>query len=158
MIVWRHLDVPGHEACRLTGQTLQGVAVIAEPPAALTYRVECDEGWRTRRVSVHGWIDEREVHVELESRDLLGCVDIDLNFSPSTNTLPIRRLGLAVGESATVAVAWLRFPDMTLERLEQTYRRLGVFRWEYASGEFRADVEVDSEGLVTRYGGFWVRE
>ena len=26
-----------------------------------------------------------------------GSTDIDLNFSPSTNLLPIRRLGLAIG-------------------------------------------------------------
>jgi hypothetical protein len=31
-----------------------------------------------------------------------GCIDIDLKYSPSTNLLPIRRLNLAIGESAEV--------------------------------------------------------
>ena len=34
---------------------------------------------------------------------LKGCKDIDLGCSPSTNTLPIRRLRLAVGASAAAA-------------------------------------------------------
>jgi Putative glycolipid-binding len=38
------------------------------------------------------------------------CVDVDLGFTPATNTLPIRRLGLEVGEAAGLAVAWLNGP------------------------------------------------
>lgn len=170
MIVWRGLDPPGHEVCRLAGQTLEGAAVLAKPPSSLTYRVVCDEEWRTRSVAVTGWFESRSVEIFLTTAggcwvckgDVLpaldGCLDIDLSFSPSTNTLPIRRLGLAVGESAMIAVAWLRFPSMTLEPLEQTYRRLGKRRWQYSSDDFTAEVEVDRDGLVTRYEGLWVRE
>ena len=45
-----------------------------------------------------------------DSRAVDGCRDIDLNFSPSTNVLPIRRLSLDVGDQAAVRAAWLRFP------------------------------------------------
>ena len=31
--------------------------------------------------------------------DLHGCIDIDIQATPFTNTLPIRRLGLKTGES-----------------------------------------------------------
>ena len=48
MMVWRDLDVPGHEACRIVGTTLEGAAVVADPPSALTYRVVCDASWRTQ--------------------------------------------------------------------------------------------------------------
>ena len=158
MTVWRRLDVPGHEACRITGQTLEGVAVLTRPESALVYRVACDASWRTQSVSVTGWIESRPIAVSLTAADLLGCTDIDLNFSPSTNTLPIRRLGLRVGESASVTVAWLRFPSMTLEPLTQTYTRTGERTWEYASPGFYAELEVDEEGLVVRYGDLWIRE
>jgi hypothetical protein len=47
---------------------------------------------------------------------MAGCVNIDLNFSPSTNLLPIRRLDLSVGASAIVRAAWLRFPGMNVQR------------------------------------------
>ena len=62
-----------------------------------------------------------------------GCVDLDLNFSPSTNALPIRRLGLAVGQAAEVRAAWLRFPSFALEPLEQVYRRTGETTYRYES-------------------------
>jgi uncharacterized protein len=156
MIVWRRLDIPGHEACRLTGQTLEGTAVLAEPPTALHYRVVCDSAWRTQSVRVHGWIGSRAIDIALDADALQGR-DIDLNFSPSTNTIPIRCSGLRVGESATLTVAWLRFPEMTLEPLVQTYTRLAEHTWEYTSEDFRARVEVDGEGLVTEYEGLWVR-
>ena len=45
---------------------------------------------------------------------MTGCVDLDLNFIPSTTLLPVRRLGLAIGQSAEVQAAWLRFPGFTL--------------------------------------------
>ena len=156
MIVWRRLDVPGHEACRLAGQTLEGATVFAQPPTALTYRIVCDSSWRTQSVSVRGWIGARSIDITLDAHALQGR-DIDLHFSPSTNTLPIRRLGLAIGESATLTAAWLRFPEMTIEPLVQTYTRIAERTWEYASDGFRARVEVDAEGLVTEYEGLWVR-
>ncbi|HYC87954.1 MAG TPA: putative glycolipid-binding domain-containing protein [Thermoanaerobaculia bacterium] len=155
MIVWRRLDTRGHEACRIVGETLEGAAVLTDPPSALTYRVVCDEGWRTRFARVTGFIGPRTIDLTFEP--LPGCVDVDLNFSPSTNTLPIRRLGLAIGESASLTVAWLRFPEMTLEPLAQTYRRVAERTWEYASDGFTARMEVDAEGLVTSYEGLWVK-
>lgn len=58
------------------------------------------------------------------------CVDIDLNFSPSTNLLPIRRFDLSVGASAIVRAAWLRFAGMDVylykERRSNT-RIIGKF-------------------------------
>ena len=71
---------------------------------------------------------------------------------PSTNTLPIRRLRLAVGASKTIQAAWLRFPDLEVVKAAQTYTRLDELTYRYASGTFQADLAVDDEGLVTAYG------
>lgn len=88
---------------------------------------------------------------------MAGCVDLDLNFSPSTNLLPIRRLELAVGQRTEVKAAWLRFPSFTLEPLDQLYRRIdaAVYRYESAGGKFVRDLQVDAAGFVTHYPGFW---
>ena len=51
---------------------------------------------------------------EVEQPQVAGCIDIDLNFSPSTNLLPIRRCNLAVGEAVAVNAAWLRFPGFLM--------------------------------------------
>ena len=89
-----------------------------------------------------------------------GCVDLDLNFSPSTNLLPIRRLSLEVGQEAEVRAAWLRFPSFKLEPHSQVYRRLDEFTYRYSSrgGEFVADLTVNECGLVTTYPGLWEAE
>jgi hypothetical protein len=175
-ILWRWMDRPGHEAARLgmDGQEwhLAGTSVFAHEgvPCRLDYLVVCDRDWRTVRARVDGWIGARtvacEVAVDADGRwrmnggevpAVAGCEDVDLNFSPSTNLLPIRRLGLEIGGEGAVSAAWLRFPSFELERLDQTYRRTGELSYRYASadGAFVRDIEVNEAGLVTRYPGFW---
>lgn len=175
LMLWRWMDRPGHEAARLESLAgewhLRGASVLLHEgqPTYLAYHIVCDADWRTRSARVHGWVGARAVEVEIEARDgrwrmngeevpaVAGCVDVDLNFSPSTNLLPIRRLGLQVGEEGAVSAAWLRFPSFTLERLDQTYRRLSEtsYRYESADGAFVRDIEVNEAGLVTRYPDFW---
>lgn len=178
-VCWRRLDAPGHESARLLragdGWRLEGGVALwhAGEAAALRYTVECDAAWRTRAGIVRGWIGPREVDLAI-ARDagdrwtldgapcpaLDGCTDVDYGFSPSTNLLPVRRLGLAVGETAAVRAAWLRFPELTLEVLPQTYRRAAARTWAFESGggAFRATLEVDAHGLVARYGDWWMAE
>jgi hypothetical protein len=84
-----------------------------------------------------------------------GCLDVDLGFTPATNTLPIRRGELAVGEAFDLDAAWVRFPALTLERLSQRYERLADDRYLYSSDGFRAELVVDAHGLVLEYEGFW---
>ena len=86
-----------------------------------------------------------------------GCIDIDLNFSPVTNTLPIRRLDLSEGGSERVRAAWLRFPSFKLEALAQTYTRLDgtTYRYVSGSGSFTREIKVDEFGLVTDYPDYW---
>jgi uncharacterized protein len=142
-IRWRGFVLPGHESCRLFTQDshwhLQGTAIFSheQQPCRLDYHIQCDASWRTLSAEVKGWLGDTVVDIqiktdstghwwlhEVEQPDVRGCIDIDLNFSPSTNLLPIRRLNLAVGEVAEIKAAWLRFPSFTLEPLPQQYRRL----------------------------------
>ncbi len=95
-----------------------------------------------------------------EREAVRGCVDVDLSWSPSTNTLPIRRFGIAPGQSSgPLRAAWVRFPDLTLMSLDQEYRRLSDGRYRYMSrgGAFTAEIDVDEHGLVIDYGEFWRR-
>jgi hypothetical protein len=178
-ILWRRLDQPGHEYARLCLQDaywhLIGSAVFAheQQPCRLEYLVVCDAAWLTLSGRVTGWVGDRPVKMEIsvdsarrwrlngaEQPDVAGCVDLDLNFSPSTNLFPIRRTELSVGQSATVRAAWLRFPSFTLEPLEQVYRRVDAetYRYESAGGRFAADLQVNAAGMVTRYPGGWQAE
>jgi hypothetical protein len=94
-----------------------------------------------------------------EPMALHGLTDVDLGITPATNTLPIRRLDPAIGESVAVTAAWVRFPELTVESLPQTYTRLAErrYRYESAGGAFVAAIEVDDLGLVIAYEGGWRR-
>jgi uncharacterized protein len=176
-LVWARLDEAGLERCRLWadpdgGWTLDGVAVVLWEGVGhtATYRVVCDGSFATRTADVSVSWRDRERNVRLSSEggrwradqalpDVDGCVDVDIGFTPSTNTLPVRRLALEVGQSADVDAAWVRFPDLTVERLRQRYTRLAGRRYRYQSldGGFIADLDVDDDGLVVTYEGIWER-
>lgn len=176
MILWRRLDLPGHEAAAITQHrnqwNLSGTALFAyqRQSSRLDYEIECDMHWSTRDVTVRGQIGESPVSLLL-SRDsdgmwcangvaqpsVQGCIDVDLGFSPSTNLLPIRRLKLAIGARADVRAAWVRFPELALEVLEQSYTRLTelTYRYESAGGEFVRELVVNADGFVVDYPGLW---
>lgn len=174
-ILWRNLIFPGHEVCRLLSRdgnpVLQGITVFSHDRQAceLNYEILVDSRWQTEKGNVFGWIGAARVELKIEvgtdNRWLLndveypgvkGCVDIDLNFSPSTNLLPIRRLNLSVGQQAIVQAAWLRFPGFQLEPLSQTYLRVGEFTYHYESSTgFVAQLTVNDAGFVTNYPGIW---
>lgn len=178
-ILWRRLDRPGHEFARVYPQDsawlLSGAAVFTHEgqPCRLDYLIECDSRWRTSSCRVVGWLGNQAIEIDIsvdatgcwrlngaERSEVRGSIDVDLNFSPSTNLLPIRRLGLKVGAEAEVRAAWLRFPTFALERLDQGYRRVdtGTYRYESAGGAFVTELEVNSAGFVTRYPDFCVVE
>jgi hypothetical protein len=152
------------------GWALEGTLVLRHPRGAFGVNdsVLADSQWRTRAVAVRcaGSEHERTVRAESDGQGnwteggtglpaVKGCLDADLVFTPSTNTLPIRRLGLPVGGSAPVEAAWLRFPELTWERLPQTYTRVSESAWEYRSPGFRRTLDVDDLGIVRVYPDYW---
>ena len=175
-ILWRGIYQPGHEACRVceldSRWHLEGTAVFLSDdhrPCRLSYLVTCDSNWKTLNGTVSGWVGNDDVNIEIFADahhwqlngavkpEVNGCVDLDLNFSPSTNLLPIRRLNLEIGQQAEVKAAWLRFPSFELEPLSQVYSRLDEFTYRYSSndGKFVCDLTVNEFGLVTEYPGLW---
>src|SRR5262245_19660258 len=124
-ILWRAIHLQGHEACRLyrlgNAWRLEGTAVFSHDshPCHLSYLVVCDSSWNTLNARVSGWVASDNVDVELSAGPdhlwqlngvmksaVNGCVDLDLNFSPSTNLLPIWRLALGIGQQTEVKAAW----------------------------------------------------
>jgi uncharacterized protein len=126
----------------------------ASEPRELTLTVAPDQRWQIARVP-----SPNPAMPQDDLQALLGLVDVDLGFSPVTNTLPIRRLNPAIGEAVAVTAAWVRFPELTIEPLPQRYIRLAERRYCYesAGGAFVAEIEVDDLGLVTAYEGGWQR-
>lgn len=177
VIVWRSLLVNGVDRCELR-QTVEGfslvgtvLGVLKGAPMEAQYEIHCDDRWRTHRVQVNQVLgrEPRSLSLSVESRGswrengkeaagLAECIDVDLGITPATNTLPIRRLQLAVGQKQQVTAAWVRFPELTVQPLRQTYSRLSEssYRYESASG-FSAEIVVDELGLIVSYPGGWER-
>jgi hypothetical protein len=163
-VAWE-LPGEGAELCSLErsdfGFLLTGTAILAVDgaPYFIEYTVGVDPEWRTRSVDVR--CNELEIELTADGAGSWsvpgfdGCLDVDLGFTPATNTLPIRRLGLAVGEAAELDVTWVRFPELTLERMTQRYERLADDRYHYSSPGFDAELHVDEHGLVLDYSGLW---
>lgn len=95
-----------------------------------------------------------------EPARLEPALDVDLGGSPLTNTLPLRRLGLLDANpdtTRTVTVAWVLLPGLVVVPSEQSYTVLGGRRVRFATGTFKADLELDADGFVTRYPGLATR-
>lgn len=170
-VAWRRSDeVETDEhatvTIRDTGLSLVGTVLGAEAgiPLRIEYRVMTDGAGMTTAAHVRDLrgFEQRALTLERTAkgvwsvngkadRTLRGCTDVDLGCSPSTNTLPIRRLRLAVGASKTIHAAWVRFPELTVTKGAQTYTRLDEFTYRYESGTFSAELVVDDDGLVASY-------
>jgi hypothetical protein len=178
---WRRLDVSGREEAHIeqtaTGWRLTGQLDVEEANvrAQLVYLIECEPDWRTRRTTVTGpaagapirfeFTTDGEGHWTLNGAPLPlvdGALDIDLGFTPATNLLPIRRLDLAVGDRAEVRTAWVRFPELRIEALVQSYYREAerVFRYDALvdAEPFQARLDTDEFGRVLLYEGLWEAE
>jgi len=154
------------------GMVAQGVVIGGRNGDAFgaSYRIACDAAWRVRHaiVDVAGgghlelfadgdgqWHDAGGAIIDA----LAGCIDIDLTASCFTNTLPIRRLGDSLGERQVIDVAWVWIPELKVEKAQQAYTRLAMngYRFESIGSGFRADLQVDDDGLVIRYPGLFRR-
>ena len=176
--LWQWLQSPGLERFEFVRAgdewVFRGtILTMAKNAAAeVRYEIFCDSLFHTRRASIFLRESTGERTLKIEARDgrwfengrenhaVKGAIDIDLGWSPATNTLPIRRLNLAVGHaSGEFIAAWVRFPDLLLQPLPQEYIRLAEREYRYSSrgGAFKANLLVDSDGLVLDYEGFWQR-
>jgi len=143
-------------------------------PFRLAYQVVWDEAWRLRdaRLVVTTEGAMRSLRLETDGKghwrdgegralpELDGCIDIDIWPTPFTNTFPIRRQPLAIGERREFVMAWVSAPELTVRPMRQGYTRLADRLYRYESLEatgFRADLPVDEDDIVLDYPGVFRR-
>ncbi len=176
-VMWAPVRAPGLEHCTLregAPQTeAEGVVIGVRDGASFRarYAIACDREWRVRavRIDVEGgnslelrsdgagnWEGQRGAIAALHD-----CVDVDLSVTPFTNTIPIRRLGLAPLESRDLSVAYVDVPSLRVGVATQRYtclvRREDGTMHRYESGRFKADLTADADGLVIEYPRAWTR-
>ncbi len=172
---WKFFPHPGTDLATLTstdrGFHLSGRAGLRFPdgPARIEYAVSCDRAWRPRATEVllRQGRHRRFLRIDIEEdgawtvdgfphRELSGFTDVDLNMSPSTNTLAIKRLKLPVGGAQEISVGWIVFPDLEVRAVQQRYHRMSEshYRFEGLHNGFVAEFDVDDLEFVTNYPGF----
>lgn len=177
-ILWRRIDRPGHDACRLvrksSGWVVEGAAAFRHEAgaASIVYRVACDAHWRTISGRVQGMIGfaafdyrvAREGTVwTLNDKPATGLdhlVDLDLGFTPATNLLQLRRVPILQGETAALPAAWLDVEAGTLSELAQIYERRSETAFWYAAPSvgYAGLLELAPNGFIRSYPGLWEAE
>ena len=161
-VVWESLYQRGIEHLTLTGTHAD--SVLATEQFALRYTIDCDARWNFQRAEVV--CGQRRLDIVRDGEqwridgalrdDLRGCTEIDIAATPFTNTLPIRRLQLAIGEERAIAVVYIKPPALEISWMNQRYRRIDALNWAYSGGGDYT-ITVDKDGLVTDYPPFFRR-
>jgi len=143
-------------------------------PFRLTYRLTWDESWRLREAELVVTTERSTTSLNLrtDSRgrwrygdgraidEIDCCVDIDIWPTPFTNSFPIRREPMLVGERRQFRMAWVFAPDLTVRPQPQAYTRLAdrLYLFESLDGSgFSAELPVDEDSIVLDYPGLFRR-
>jgi hypothetical protein len=172
---WSGWDGDGHEVLNLGwetgGWTADGIVRAATAiDWGVHYVVRVDERWRLRQFLLFRDLPEPDLWLGVDPAgrwgeingarrpELDGCVDVDLACTPFTNTLPIRRLRIEVGDHADLLVARVDHDTLVVTAERQRYTRLALDRWRYEDESgFSAELAVDEHGLVLDYPGLFRR-
>lgn len=179
-VIWQAEGGVGQE--HLTISDRDGVIVAdsfaiikpGETPMRVRYQVVLDAGWAVRGAAITTEVAHGSPTVVEISHDgkgswtnsdgsplpqLDGCLDIDISSTAFTNTLPIRRLNLQVGKTETIHTVYLNVQSLRIEAWEQRYTRIdaGTVRYQSSTSGFQRDLDVDGDGLVRNYPGFFTR-
>jgi hypothetical protein len=177
-MLWRRIDTPGHDACRLeqngVGWRVEGAAVFRHPagPACVAYSVQCDQQWRTVSGRVRGALGQRAIDYRVALRGttwtlnetpvsgLEALVDLDLGFTPATNLQQLRRVLIGQDEALQLPVAWLDVEVGALTELPQLYTRRGeaAFWYEAPSVGYQGLLELAPNGFIRSYPNLWEAE
>lgn len=135
------------------------------------YRIECDEHWRTRYVSVADTLTLRSLELRVTPdnhwvsddgsviTEIDGALDVDISATPLSNSLPVHRLDLEVGESAEIVTAYIDVPALHVQADPQRYTRLAphLYRYQSLDSDFTRDVVFDDDDFVLQYPGLFFR-
>ena len=173
---------PGHvghglEQAILTENSAQSVLLAFDEdgtPFCLTYRLGWDHRSRLLLADLEARKGARTLTLGLRTDGegrwqsargeclphLDGCIDIDIWPTPLTNSFPLWRSQMQIGQRQEFRMAWVAAPDLTVEAKPQAYTRLAesLFLFESLDGSgFKAELPVDQDGLVTDYPGLFLR-
>lgn len=186
-VVWRGVEEWLAEAASIDlrdgGLAANGIQLGAHPaPYRLDYSLDATdgfvtrqleltavgEGWRRQLVLRHDGSGSWSAEVEEDGAppggarsgelpELSEALDIDIGFSPLTNSMPILRHRLHREGSRDFVMAWVSVPDLRVTASKQRYEHVrtadggAIVRFLEVDGDFTAELELDRDGLLVFY-------
>jgi uncharacterized protein len=139
----------------------------------IKYTIKCDSLWRVRKLNIRSVQMKKEISLKSDGlgkwfddlgtttlNDLNEAFDVDIEATPFTNTLPIRRLNLKEKQTEEILVVYITVPRLNIFVDRQRYTCLipnKRYRFEQLDTEFVQDIEVDKYGLVLIYPNLFKR-
>lgn len=135
-IVWRGLNGASREVCsvELDADSLVARGHVDVGAAACAYQLKASTDGTSTELELQ--VSDREVVARLSDGewvvdgvarpDLAAAREVDISATPLTNTLPIRRLRLAVGDAADIITAYISVPELAVSPHPQRYTRIGL--------------------------------
>ena len=136
------------------------------------YTIKTNSDWQTTSVELNTQVyDKRKVY-RFESDgngkwtsdgkacpEFDKCVDVDIPLTPFTNTLPLKRLKLSVGQSQDITVLYFDILARKFSLVRQKYQRLSERQYKYENipNDFEAVITVDQDCFVVDYPGLFSR-
>ena len=167
VVHWSTWDGEHHETTTIRweneGFTVSGVVGRER----IEYVLRLSPSWQVRQFILFRDLEEPDLWLATDGTgrwgemngdhrtELDGCYDLDLACTPFTNTLPIRRLPLHVGDTAELPVVVVDPETLDVRSELRRYTRVGSHSWRCEHAETGASVllEVDEHGLVHDYPG-----
>jgi uncharacterized protein len=159
---WRSWDHAHLETLTLRWENEGWTATGEVGREAVTYVLRLSATWETRQFLLFRDLDQPDLWLGTDGTgrwgevngahrpDLTGCTDILLAITPFTNTVPIRRLKLDVGEHGDIDAAVVDADTLGVVPVRHRFERLGATRFERTNADTgeRIEFDVDRYGLV----------
>lgn len=135
------------------------------------YVIRIAPTWHVRQFMLFRDLDEPDLWLAIDDRhhwgevngsyrrEFDGCADVELSCTPFTVTVPIRRLGLGVGEGADIPLVDIDVDTLATTVARTRFERLDERSWRrtrLSDGDVR-EFTVDDRGLVVDEAGRFQR-
>jgi uncharacterized protein len=175
-IIWQALDKLSLEYCTIneieSQITINSVIIGYEEPLSfkVLYQINLAPDWQVRSAEIKIDLDGKETIVSLnrdnydnwlqdriQKEEFSGCREIDISLTPLTNSLITRGRSFVTGEPQKVKVVYIDVLELQIKPVEQVYTQFAdsTFQFENTNDDFKALIEFDDHGLVTRYPGLF---
>ena len=156
------------------GLRIEGATTATEDGTAwmVTYMIRLDASWATRSAQItrrsRDTCGTTVIAADgkgswqingVPAPQFQGCLDLDLEASAMTNSIPVHRLHLTDGVAASAPAVFVRTVGPGIDRLEQTYCRVSEGEYAYAAPAFHFEGRLvyDRHGLILDYPGIATR-